>query len=301
MDWSGMTFDWNRARAFLISAEERSLSAAAKAIGCTQSTISRQISALEKELGVALFERGSTGLRLTPNGARLLEFVRLMGEGAGEFSLAATLQSDSLEGTVCISANELMANYTLSPILTRLSFEQPALNIELVASNEPSDILRREADIAVRSFRPTQQGLIARKVGEDQYKLYAAKSYAENVDNWEDYSSLRFVGSDGAFKLVRILKEQGIKISLDNFKVSANQHMAHWQLVRQGAGIGVVTKDVGDLDPLVQLVMPEVELPRTEVWLVAHRELKTSRRVRLVYDYLAAALSKHYGNSARKF
>lgn len=294
MDWSRLAFDWNRARAFLISAEERSLSAAAKAIGCTQSTISRQISALEEELGVALFERGSTGLVLTPNGSRLLEFVRLMAASAEEFSLAATQQADSLEGKVCVSANELMANFILSPILTRLSFEQPALKIELVASNQASDILRREADIAIRSFRPTQQGLIARKLGEDQYKLFAAKSYAQSVEDWEDVASLRFVGSDDAYKLVRILSEQGLKLSLDNFKLSANLHLAHWELVRQGAGIGVATADVGAQDPLIQPVLPEVELPRTEVWLVSHRELRTSRRVRLVYDYLATALSEHY-------
>lgn len=294
MDWSRLAFDWNRARAFLISAEERSLSAAAKAIGCTQSTISRQISALEEELGVALFERGSTGLVLTPNGSRLLEFVRLMAASAEEFSLAATQQADSLEGKVCVSANELMANFILSPILTRLSFEQPALKIELVASNQASDILRREADIAIRSFRPTQQGLIARKLGEDQYKLFAAKSYAQSVEDWGDVAGLRFVGSDDAYKLVRILSEQGLKLSLDNFKLSANLHLAHWELVRQGAGIGVATADVGAQDPLIQPVLPEVELPRTEVWLVSHRELRTSRRVRLVYDYLATALSEHY-------
>lgn len=270
------------------------MSAAAKATGCTQSTISRQISALEEELGIALFERGSTGLTLTPHGSRLLDFAKKMGEFAGELSLAATLQADSIEGKVCISANELTANFILPPILTRLSFEQPALKIELIASNQTSDILKREADIAVRSFRPTQQGLIAKKLREDQYRLYAATVYAESIINWSDTVNLRFVGSDDAYKMVRILGERGIQISLDNFNLSANYHLAHWELVRQGAGIGVATEDVGDNDPLVQRVLPEVELPVTEVWLVSHRELRTTRRIRLVYDYLASTLAKDY-------
>lgn len=272
------------------------MSAAAKATGCTQSTISRQISGLEEELEVDLFERGAAGLSLTPAGTRLLELARTMGEVANEFSLAASLQADSLEGEVSISASELVAMYTLTPILTKLSIENPGLKIKLIASNEVSDILAREADIAVRSFRPSQQGLIARKLREDQYKLYANNAYAEQVKNSKDIANLRFVGFDDAYKLVRILNEQGLPITVDNFFVAADDHIVHWELVRQGAGIGVAIDEVGDDDPRVQHVLPQINLPKTEVWLVAHRELRTSRKIRLVFDYLAATLSKGYSD-----
>jgi DNA-binding transcriptional LysR family regulator len=294
MDWSKISFDWNRARTFLITAQEGSLSAAAKIIGSTQPTISRQISALEEELSVELFQRSSLGLELTPNGKKLLEFVKVMGEVAEGFSQAATLESDSLKGEVCISANEMTSISILAPIISKLSSNNPSLKIELIASNDVSNLNRREADIAIRSFRPTQDNLIARKIREDKYKLYAANSYVNKMGCLAVSKDLSFIGSDNISKFIRILNEQGLNVSKDNFNVSVNNHLVNWELVKQGAGIGVAIEEVGDSEPLVKQVFQEIDLPKTEVWLVANRDLKTSKRVRLVFDYLADALEKEY-------
>ena len=143
MDWRSVKFDWNRARAFLVSAEEGSLSAAARALGMAQPTLGRQVRALEDELGVILFERVGRGLTLTPSGLELVEHVRAMSEAASRVSLTASGQSQSIEGTVCISATEVAAAYVLPPIITRLRRAEPGIAIEVVASNNISDLRRR--------------------------------------------------------------------------------------------------------------------------------------------------------------
>ncbi|MEM7018651.1 MAG: LysR family transcriptional regulator, partial [Pseudomonadota bacterium] len=176
MDWRSVKFDWNRARAFLVTAEEGSLSAAAQALDMTQPTLGRQVTALEEELGVALFERVGRGLALTPSGLELVEHVREMGDAANRLSLAASGQSDAIEGTVCITATEEMSAFILPRIIRKLRDKAPGIEVELIASNSTSDLGRREADIAIRGFRPTQLNLITRKVSESSFNLYAATS-----------------------------------------------------------------------------------------------------------------------------
>ena len=163
MNWASVNFDWNHTRAFLVTAEEGTLTAAAKALGMTQPTLSRQVSALEAQLGIRLFERVGQRLVLTDSGVELLEHARLMGSTALQFSLAATGQSQQLEGSVTVSAGELDAVFRLPKIIATLRREEPGIDIEVIVTNEASDLKRREADIAIRSFRPTQNDLIAKK------------------------------------------------------------------------------------------------------------------------------------------
>lgn len=155
MDWRGVKFDWNHARAFLVTAEEGSLSAAAKVLGMAQPTLGRQVSALERELSVVLFERYGRGLELTPTGRSLLTHVKAMAAAANQFSLQAAGQSEAIEGRVCVSATDSMAAFLLPAILRDLREAFPKLVIELIATNELSDLRRREADIALRAAEPT--------------------------------------------------------------------------------------------------------------------------------------------------
>lgn len=166
MDWNGINFDWNRARAFLATAESGSLSAAARSMAMTQPTLGRQVSALEEELEVVLFERVGRGLRLTPAGFELLEHVRKMGEAASAIALSAAGKSTAVEGSVSISASEVDAALRLPPILKRIRDRHPGIDIVIVATNAESDLRLREADIAIRNYRPTQETLIARRVAE---------------------------------------------------------------------------------------------------------------------------------------
>lgn len=294
MDWRSVDFDWNRARAFLVTAEEGSLSAAARALGMTQPTLGRQVTALETELGVALFERGGRGLELTPSGLELLEHVRAMGDAASRFSLTASGQSTSIEGTICITATEVGAAFVLPPILRKLRQMEPGIEIELIASNSTSDLKRREADIAVRAFRPTQPDLVARKVHGADFHLYAASDYLRRIGNPsspEGFSDADFIGFDRTNMLVDALAERGFTLTLRNFPVITEDHLVLWELVKHGLGIGFMTEDIGDAEPLVERVLPSLDPFPIEIWLVAHRELKTSRRVRTVFDFLVSELS----------
>ncbi|MCG8669885.1 MAG: LysR family transcriptional regulator, partial [Pseudomonadales bacterium] len=225
MDWRSVKFDWNRARAFLVTVEEGSLSGAARALGMSQPTLGRQVSALEEELGVALFERGNNGLELTPSGVELIEHVRMMGEAASNFSLAASGQSDTIEGSICISATEVMGTFILPPILAKLRRLQPGIHIEVIATNEASDLKRREADIAIRAFRPTQPDLIAKKLGNLIASLYATPSYLKSLNrplHPRDFSQANFIGfATNNNEYVAALSEQGFKLDASNFPLIA--------------------------------------------------------------------------------
>ena len=294
MKWRSVRFDWNHARSFLVTAEEGSLSKAARALAMSQPTVGRQIAALEEELSVALFERSPRGLELTPNGLMLMEHVRGMGDAATRFSLAATGQSRSIEGSICISATEVDAVFTLPPIIQRLRHAEPGIDVEIIASQAASDLKRREADIAIRAFRPTQPELIAKRLADAEAHLYAAKTYLAELGHptsVDELSQADFVGIDRSDILLNAYKRLGLDLSLENFKAIAESHIVHWALVKQGVGIGVMTHQVGDAEPLVDRALPSLEPLGSELWLVTHRELNTSLRVRRVFDFLFEELS----------
>ncbi|WP_198662657.1 LysR family transcriptional regulator [Primorskyibacter marinus] len=293
MDWRNVNFDWNRARAFLVTAEEGSLSAAARALGVAQPTLGRQVTALEEELGVTLFERVPRGLELTTAGLDLVEHVRAMGNAASRVSLAATGQSLTVEGQITITASEIYSAYLLPPILARLRDMAPGVEVEVVASNTVRDLRRREADIAIRNTRPTQPDLIGKLVAEDRAALYATPGYLKSLghpQSPEDLKDADFIGLENLDQLIEGLNAQGFDLARRNFPIQTENHLVHWQMARHGLGIGIGPCHLGDRDPGLARVLPEAEPIRFPIWLVAHRELQTSRRVRLVYDLLTAEL-----------
>ncbi|MCD7060267.1 LysR family transcriptional regulator [Pelagibacterium xiamenense] len=297
MDWRAIKFDWNRARAFLVTAEEGSLSAAARALGMAQPTLGRQVDALEDELGVVLFERAGRGLILTPAGLGLLDHVRAMGDAANRVSLAASGNAQSIEGTICITASEIYSAYLLPPIVERLRREAPGIAIEIVATNAAIDLRRREADIAVRSFRPTQPDLIAKMIGDDFGRLYATPAYLERIGNprtVDDLSRADFISFDIGDTMIEALNRLGLKLTKDNFPLVTGSHYVHWELVKQGVAIGVMPDWIADPEPSVRQVLPDFDPIPIPVWLTAHRELNTSRRVRLVFDIMAEELGKRF-------
>ena len=293
MDWRSTKFDWNRARAFLVTAEEGSLSAAARALGMAQPTLGRQVSALEDELDVVLFERVGRGLTLTPSGLELVEHVRKMGEAATRVSLTASGQSQSIEGSVSITATEVASAFILPPIVAQLRRAEPGISIEVVASNSLRDLRRREADIAVRVNRPTDPDLIAKKLRSETAELFASERYLAQVGDLAtpaDLARAEFIGFDDNEAFLGGLNGLGLGLTARNFPVLSGSHLVQWELVKRGLGIGVMTSRIGDAEPGVRRAAPWLTPWEYEVWLVAHRELNTSRRVRLVYDWLTEAL-----------
>lgn len=295
MDWRSVRFDWNRARAFLVTVEEGSLSAAARALGLTQSTLGRQVSALEEELGTVLFERVGRGLTLTPSGLELVEHVRAMGEAASLVSLSATGKSQSIEGSVCISASEVDAAFRLPQIVAKIRQREPGIEIEIVATNAESDLRRREADIAIRNYRPTQPNLIAKKVGDIRGRIFATPDYLQSIGNPqtpEEFSHAQFIGFNRSGELIEAMKLFGLNLTQKNYPVISANQLIQWEHVKQGLGIGILTEDLGDKEPKVQRVLPDIPPLIVPVWLVAHRELHTSRRVRFVFDLMAMELAE---------
>lgn len=298
MDWKSIKFDWNRARAFLVTAEEGSLSAAAKALKTTQSTVGRQVTALEQELGVILFERVGRGLEITPSGLELIEYVKVMGDAANKFSLAASGKSNQVEGTVCISATEAFAIYVLPPILIKLREQHPGISIELVASDASSDLRRREADIAIRNYQPNHNDLIARKLENGKAFLYANPDYLSRVGNPQTCSQVQeadFIGFVNNNSYLKGMEDIGLSLSSKNFPYITASHIAHWALVKEGAGIGVMFEYIGEREPKVCKVSDHISPFVAETWIVAHRELRTNRRIKLVFDFLVEELSHVMG------
>jgi DNA-binding transcriptional LysR family regulator len=294
MDWRTVNFDWNLARAFLVTAEEGSFSGAARALGVAQPTIGRQVAALELELGVTLFERVGRGLELTPTGLELVEHARAMGEAATRVSLAAAGTSTSLEGIVCVTASEVISAYLLPPIVARIRERHPGIEVEIVASNQARDLRRREADIAVRNFRPQDPELFARKVHDSAARLYASPSYLARlgpITGPADLSRADFFGFDRTDMMVEGFKAIGLHLGPRNFPIVTANHLVQWQLAREGLGICVMMEEVGDPDPCVRRVLPELPPLPVPVWLASHRELRTNHRMRVVFDLLAEGLT----------
>lgn len=294
MNSPAAAFDWNQARAFLATAETGSLSAAARQLGQTQPTLGRQIAALEDRLGVQLFDRVGRGLVLTQAGRELMVHVRTMEEAATRFSLAATGRSEEIAGEVSVTASDMMATYTLPPILAALARTAPEIRIRLIASNDLQDLTRREADIALRHVRPTQGDLTARLVAEGTARMYATPGYLDRIGrpaSLADLARASFIAMGPAEDYARQLGLRGIPVAPAQVTHSTDSGLAYWALVREGLGIGVMADDIAARTPGIEAILPDLAVVQVPVWLVTHRELHSSRRIRLVYDTLAAALS----------
>lgn len=293
MDWRTVTFDWNRARAFLVTAEEGSFTAAARALQLSQPTVGRQVSALEDELGVTLFERVGNELQLTSAGMDLIEHVREMGQAATRVSLTATGQAGSLDGLVSLTASDTIAARVLPPILARLREDHPGIDLEIVATHEVSDLLRREADIAVRNARPEHAELVGRRVRDSVAGLYATPAYVERLrgeDGELDASRATFFSWDRSELLLQAYTHAGLDLGMANFGLISASHLTQWAMAREHMGVCAMMTQVGDADADMVRVFPQVEIT-VPVWVVAHREVRTSRRIRVVFDALVEGLS----------
>ena len=287
MNWQAINFDWNQVRAFLATVEEGTLSAAARALGQTQPTVGRQVAALEEHLGVTLFERSGRALQLTPSGLELAEHVRAMGEAATKVSLAATGQSTSVEGVVRVTATEMYSAFLLPKIVARLKETHPGIVLEIVATNSLSDLRHREADIAIRNSDPTDPEMIARRMPDDHGVLYVTKSLGAYA-SIEAARTAPFIGfTEGDDNDYLAFLQSNLPITAANFTVRTKNHLVHWALARAGLGVGMTMAEMGDADPEMVRAFPDVAPVPFPVWLVAPRELKTSRRVRIVFDAIA--------------
>ena len=288
-----MSFDWDHIKTFLAVVDEGSLSGAARALGQTQPTVSRQVAALESSLNATLFERTGRSVALTPFGGELLDHVRAMARSADMISLSAMGQSQSVEGKVRLTASELMSAFVLPPLVKEISQQAPLLEIDVVADNGVRDLVRREADIAIRHARPDQPNLFTKRLRDERMRFYASKAYIEarghpTKHNLSSHQIVSFVEAD---RMLSYLVPAGLELARENFRFTSSSQFVALQMARDGLGLAILPeRAVGALPDLVPI---EIDIGAFELptWLVTHRELKTSRRIRLVFDHVGDRLS----------
>lgn len=287
------SFDWSHLQTLVAVADHGSLSGAARALGGSQPTMGRHISALEDELGVRLFERTGGGLELTQTGIELLEHARQMKTAANRLSLVAEGRSESIAGTIRITASDIVATYILPDILTALHQAEPDIEIEIVASDRTENLLQREADIAVRMYRPSQTDVFSRKIGDLKIGMFAAPSYIERrgtPQSIEDVASHDFIGYDRSDLIIQGFRAAGLDVDRGFFSFRCDNQVVVWRMVIAGYGIGFNQLEIGNAEPGVIRLLEGTVLPSMPMWLTAHSELKTSLRVRRVFDFLAENL-----------
>lgn len=286
--------DWNQLRAFLETAETGSLSAAARKLGQSQPTLSRQVAALELALGVTLFERVGKTMALTTTGQELLGHARVMGAAAHELGLAATGRSEEVSGVVSVATSDAVAAYLMPKILLQIREAAPGIQVEVVASDGFSDLLRREADIAIRHVRPEQPELIGRLVRHSSACFYASESWVREHGlprTAEEAVQHDFIGMDRAGHYLQHMRSKGLQLSSANFRSYADNSVTYWEMVRQGLGIGAIMEEIARETPGMVRVLEDVSPFQLPIWLVTHRELRTARRIRIVFDLLAEILA----------
>ncbi len=286
--------DWALWRSFAAVVAEGSLSAAARRIGYSQPTLGRHVETLEQQLGVVLFDRTLQGLKPTPAALRLYEPVASAEMALAEAALMAEGSAATLEGTVRITASTVVSHYVLPPLLRDLRRAYPAIAIELVPTDSAENLLLREADIAVRMFRPTQLELIVRRIGELRVVGCAHQSYLGargTPQTPEDLRQHDLIGFDRSDMLIAAARTMGYDLERADFALRTDSQSAAWELMRAGLGVGFALRGLVRDAPGMREVLPMLAVPPLEVWLATHRELFLSPRIRAIYDGLAQALA----------
>ena len=286
-------FDWALVKSFLAVLDAGSLMGAARRLNAQQPTLSRHVAELESQLGTPLFERTGRGVTPTAAALAIADAARQMESGALALSRGLAVARSAQAGTVRISTSVVAATWLLPPVIAALQLTEPGIAIELVATNQLTNLLRREADIAVRMVRPAQSSLVARKLGEVPIVAAAHRSYLQRAGTPREPRELgghRLIGYDRDDTIERGFARLGQPLAREQFAVRTDDQVAYGRLVACGAGIGFLARyNVRHLPGVVAL-LPRLEIPPLPCWLAVHREIRSNPLVRRVYDFLAEAV-----------
>jgi DNA-binding transcriptional LysR family regulator len=292
------TIGWELYRSFLAVLDAGSLSGAARALGVAQPTVGRHVAALEKSLGLALFTRSQIGLMATEAALSLRIYAESMQSTSAALERAAASQGTGVRGTVRITASDIIGVEVLPPIITRLREQHPDLAVELVLTDRVQDLLRREADIAVRMLRPRQELLVARRIGQIELGLHAHKRYLARhgtPGTVADLAKHSLIGFDQVTAFVRSASKAFALWRREAFAIRTDNNLAQLALIRSGAGIGVCQAAIARCDDsIVRLLPKQVSVP-LETWITMHEDLRNSPRCRVTFDALVKGLQQYIG------
>ncbi|MGH1355446.1 MAG: LysR family transcriptional regulator [Thalassovita sp.] len=286
--------DWSLMQSFLAVAEGGSLSAAARMTGQSQPTLGRQIRQLEQDLDSVLFARHARGLDLTEEGHAILAAARQMREAMKQIELTVAGRESDLSGTVRVTASEIVSQHLLPSILARLRQDYPMIGVDLIATDDTENLLFREADVAVRMYRPEQLDIVTRHLGDIQIGVCAARDYLERNGRprgLDDLASHTLVGYDQSPLILQGMHALGIPATRDWFSIRCDDQNAYWELVRAGCGIGFSQKVLIDRAPEVELLDLGIPIPALPVWLAAPQATRRTPRVSTVWNALESGLS----------
>ena len=287
--------DWNHLRAFHATAKSGSLSAAAIELGLTQPTLSRQVQALESKLDVILFERLGRRLSLTQTGRELLDHIGSMKDAADSVALAASGQIQEIRGRVCISASDSIATYVLPNIIGRIRTEAPQLTIDILATNNISDLHQMEADLAIRHAAPNHSSLVGKHIHDSEAYFYASEDWVHqngHPASMADLGEADLIGFDDIVRLSRYFRNIGIPINAADFRLISNSAVVGWEMVKRGLGVAAMLNEVARQTPGVIRLLPDLAPVRVPLWLITHKELQSSPKIRLVQKILAEELAQ---------
>ncbi len=283
---------WTDIALFLAIARHGNLSAAAEQVGMSQPTLGRRLQALEQRLDATLFVRGGRRLELTDAGNAILESAERMDREMNAIERAVDVQSRGLSGEVTITATEGIGTDWLAPELADFHREYPDIVLNIKVEFRALDLVHREADIALRLGRPTQPDLIARRLIDVAFGLYGSRGYLDAngpVDSPDDLERHEFIGlvlPDGTTSIA-FSDDSPLPRRLGRTVFKTNSPTAQMSAARAGYGLAVLSSRWASMHQDLVRVLPEMDVHRSELWLVTHEELKHSARIRAVSDAIA--------------
>jgi len=282
--------DWELIRSFLQVAQSGSLSKAAQQLAVSQPTLSRQIQQLESITRLNLFKRSTQGLEITEQGSRLLESAQIMQDAADRFARQIAGLDGTLRGEVRISVSEIIGVYYLPAAIAAFQAQHPDVKVDVVISNEVSSLSKREADIALRMYRPQQPDLICRRLPDHHLGIYAHRDYLHDDPNllrFEDMQAYHFVGYDSDMSLIEGAREQGVELKRDDFSLRTDSLVLQHALVQGKAGFGILHSRLAERTPDLVRLFPDVPIPSLQMWCVCHRDLQFNNRIRAAMQFIA--------------
>ena len=294
MSLNEQTLDWDLLRGFLAVVEAGSLTRAARKLSVSQPTLSRQIAALESAVGAPLFERTARGLVPTPAGLSLTEPAQHMRSAVRNAAASLAHGTHEIAGTIRLTASEVISGFVLPELLTALARRHPDVAVELIATDHMSNLLERDADIAIRMVRPAQGSLLTRHIADWPLGVYAHPSYLASVGGQVDVNRIaqyRWIGQDQGKERIEGFAAAGFEVNHRFFQFRCDNEIVSMQALRAGLGIGIAPVPLAQRWGLTRL-LSQYTTPTLPIWLTAHRELRSSGRLRTVFTFLGEELPR---------